>query len=322
MICIIALIVFGILGIFSAKYRIIAKEAFNCTFKKLTFRKCDTGLDTRLKGEITGKILKFSPRLGRMAYRYFEVFSWIFLILTLVTLFFMGLGLYNYIAYGNCNGPNSTAFCIYDPLGTNRPHNATQGETCSVPGLKVNKTLTPPPVGELGIGAYIRSVDAKVVIIEFGCYSCHYTKEVEPTVKRLLDHYGDKILYVYKDFPLSLTHATALPAAEAAHCALDQGKYWEYRDYLFANQQQQLKDDLIGYASQLQLNTTQFEECLNESKYKSTIEQNYNEGIESGITVTPTFFINNQTIVGAKDYKEFKKVIDKELGIKWWEFWK
>jgi len=322
MICILALIVFGILGIFSARYRVIAKEAFNCVFKKMTFRKCDTGLDTRLKGEITGKVLKFSPKLGRVVYKYFEVFSWIFLILTLVTLFFMGLGLYNYVAYGNCNGPNSTAFCIYDPLGTNKPHNVTTGSVCAIPGGVQNKTLTVPPVGDISNGAYIGNPQAKVVIIEFGCYSCHYTNEAEPTVKKLLNHYGDKVLYVYKDFPLSLTHATALPAAEAAHCALDQGKYWEYREYLFANQQQQLKEDLIGYAAQLQLNNTQFEQCLNDSKYKSTIEQNYNEGIESGITVTPTFFINNQTIVGAKDYREFKKVIDKELGIKWWEFWK
>jgi protein-disulfide isomerase len=52
------------------------------------------------------------------------------------------------------------------------------------------------------------------------------------------------------------------------------------------------------------------------------VQDNYNEGLESGITVTPTFFINNKTIVGAKDYKEFKKIINSELGIKWWMFWK
>jgi hypothetical protein len=317
------MIVFGILGIFSAKYRVIAKEAFHCVFKKVTFRKCDTGLDTRLKSEITGKLLKFNHRLGKTVYKYFEVFSWIFLILILITLFFVGKGIAFYIMYGNCNGPNSNQFCIFDPLGTNRPTNITEGSVCSVPGASsITKTLTPPPIGELDRGAYIGNPNATVVIIEFGCYSCHYTKQAEETIKKVIKNYDGKILYVYKDFPLSLTHENALKASEAAHCALDQNKYWEYREYLFANQQQQSDDDLILYAQDLKLNMEQFAQCYYGNKYQPIIEENYNEGIESGISVTPTFFINNETLVGAKDYKEFKKIINKELGIPWWEFWK
>ena len=148
MICIIALIVAGILGIFSAKYRAISKEAFECVFKKITFRKCDTRLDQRLKAEITGKFLRISPKLGRFMYRYFEVFSWTFLILTVVTLFFVGQGVYLYAVYGNCNGPNSNQFCIFDPLGTNKPQNITgqTGEICSIPGHQQNVTLTKPDI--------------------------------------------------------------------------------------------------------------------------------------------------------------------------------
>jgi protein-disulfide isomerase len=316
------MIVFGILGIFSAKYRIIAKEAFSCVFKKITFRKCDTGLDTRLKSQITGKFLKFSPRLGRTIYKYFEVFSWIFLILMLVSLFFVGRAVYFYAAYGNCNGPNSNQFCIFDPLGTNKPADSSSGSVCSIPGHTENKTLIAPPIGTLTNGMYAGDSNAKVVVIEFGCYSCHYTNLAEPTVKKIIKKYNNQILYVYKDFPLSLTHASALPAAEAAHCALDQGKYWEYRDYLFANQQNQLSEDLVGYAADLGLNTTEFKQCLDSKKYQSLVENNYNEGLNSGITVTPTFFINGKPVVGAKDYKEFKKIINKELGIPWWMFWK
>ncbi|HIH31284.1 TPA: thioredoxin domain-containing protein [Candidatus Woesearchaeota archaeon] len=321
MICVIALIVAGLLGIFSAKYRLIAKEAFNCVFKKLTLRKCDTGLDTRLKSEITAKFLKINPQLGRTIFRYFEVFSWILLILTLVTIFFVAQGVYFYAKYGNCNGPDSDQFCIFDPLGTNKPQNDTTPQICSIPGHGENKTLVAPPVDELISDSYKGSPDAKVVIIEFGCYSCHYTKLVEPTVKRLIDHYGDKILYVYRDFPLSLTHENALLASEASHCACDEGKYWEYREYLFANQPKQYYDDLISYAKDLGLDDKKFKECLDDEKYKDLVSENYQIGINSGITVTPTFFINNQTIIGAKDYKDFKKVIDKELGIKWWKFW-
>ena len=323
MICVIALIVFGILGILSAKYRLIAKEAFSCVFKKLTLRKCDTGLDTRLKSQITSKFMKFSPPAGRFLYRYFEWFSWILLILTLASIFFVGQGIYNYALYGNCNGPNSNAFCIFDPLGTNKPANVTgTGEVCHVPGQVQNKTLTAPSVGDLTHEAYKGNPAAKVIIIEFGCFSCHYTNIAESTVKKVIENYGDQILYVYKDFPLSLTHENALGAAEAAHCALDQGKYWEYRDYLFANQPKQFVDDLKNYAKELDLNTTEFDSCLDSGKYKTLVNNNYQQGLDSGITVTPTFFINNQTLVGAVDYSEFHKIINKELGIPWWEFWR
>ena len=325
MICVIALIVFGILGIFSAKYRVIAKEAFNCVFKKITLRKCDTGLDVRLKSEITGKFMRWNPKLGKFIYKYFEVFSWALLILTIVTLYFFGQGVYFYAIYGNCNGPNSNAFCIFDPLGTNTPQSQSEtsaGSVCSIPGHTQNKTLTAPSDINLRHGAFKGNISSNVVVVEFGCYSCHYTKQEESTVKKVIDHYGNNILYVYMDFPLSLTHENALKAAEAAHCALDQGKYWEYRDYLFANQQNQYPDELVSYAQQLELNTTQFKECLDNGTYYSVVEDAYNQGLNSGITVTPTFFINNESIVGAQDYSAFQKIINKDLGIQWWEFWK
>lgn len=321
MICVIALIVFGLLGIFSAKYRLIAKEAFNCVFKKITLRKCDTGLDTRLKSEITAKFLKINPALGRTIFRHFETFSWILLILTLVTLFFVAQGIYFYAIYGNCNGPNSDQFCIFDPLGTNKPSD-TGAEICAIPGHALNKTLVAPPIEELISDSYKGSPDAKVIIIEFGCYSCHYTKMVEPTVQKVIEHYGDKILFVYRDFPLTLTHENALLASEASHCACDEEKYWEYREYLFSNQPKQYYDDLLSYAREVGLDEKKFKECIDDEKYKELVNKNYQTGLDSGITVTPTFFINNQTLVGAKDFKDFKRAINKELGIKWWEFWK
>jgi protein-disulfide isomerase len=323
MICILALIVFGILGLFSAKYRVVAKEAFNCVFKKITLQKCDTGLDTRLKSQITGSMMRWWPAGGRTMYKYFQAFSWIFLILTLLTIYFMGQGIVFYLMYGNCNGPDSNQFCIFDPLGTNKPPSQSgEGSICAIPGHSQNKTLTAPQVGELTHGVYKGNLEASVVIIEFGCYSCHYTKKAEQTIKRIIGKYGDKVLYIYKDFPLSLTHPTANMAAQAAHCALEQDKYWEYRESLFGDQSRQLREDLISYADDLGLDIGEFEYCLESEKYLPLVEQNYNQGLESGITVTPTFFINGHPIVGAEEYSKFKEAIDKELGIQWWEFWK
>ena len=123
MICIIALVVFGILGIFSAAYRKLAAEAFDCVFRRVTFRPCHSGLDKRLKSQIVGSIMKRSPRAANFTYKYFEVFSWTFLILSVASLVGIGISVFNYVEYGNCNGPNSSAFCVInDVLGT---HNKT-----------------------------------------------------------------------------------------------------------------------------------------------------------------------------------------------------
>jgi len=114
MICILALIVFCVLAVFSASYRPLAKEAFECVFLRMTFRKCRTGLDTRVKSKIVGRIMNKSPGTAKLVYKNFEIFSWIMVILMIVSLAYSMYGLYNFAAYGNCNGPESTGFCIYD----------------------------------------------------------------------------------------------------------------------------------------------------------------------------------------------------------------
>ncbi|HLD10795.1 MAG TPA: hypothetical protein VJB89_01825 [Candidatus Nanoarchaeia archaeon] len=116
MICILALIVFGILGIFSVKYRIIAKEAFDCVFRRITFRKCTSGLDIRLKAQITGNLMKKAPNIATKVYKNFEIISWFFTIILIVSLIWSGIGLYNFVLYGNCNGEDSTEFCIFNGL--------------------------------------------------------------------------------------------------------------------------------------------------------------------------------------------------------------
>jgi hypothetical protein len=111
MICIIALIVFGILAIFSASYRPLAAEAFDCVFRRLTFRKCSTGLDKRLKAKISGKFMKNHPKTGKFLYKRFEIISWILIIILVLSIAQSGVSIYNWTAYGNCNGENSDESC-------------------------------------------------------------------------------------------------------------------------------------------------------------------------------------------------------------------
>ena len=128
MICLIALPVFLILGIFSVRYRNLAKEAFDCVFRRITFRKCHSKLDQRMKSRITGTLLKYHHGTAKFVFKNFELLSWIFTILMIVSLVYSAIGGYNYMKYGNCNGQGSTAFCIFQ--GINPIENATNITPC------------------------------------------------------------------------------------------------------------------------------------------------------------------------------------------------
>ena len=123
MICILALIVFSFLAIFSVSYRPVAKEAFDCVFRKVTLRKCRTNLDQRLKSQITGRLINRSPFLARFVYKRFEMISWIFVILLVSSLAYSAYGLYNYARYGHCDGVDASGFCVYDALDSESPVN-------------------------------------------------------------------------------------------------------------------------------------------------------------------------------------------------------
>lgn len=124
MICILALLVFSILAVFSASHRPLAAESFDCVFRKVTLRKCRTNLDQRLKSQITGRLINKSPFLARFVYKRFELLSWVFVILLISSMIYSGYGIYNYARYGHCDGVNTEGFCVYDALADSGPVNA------------------------------------------------------------------------------------------------------------------------------------------------------------------------------------------------------
>src|SRR3989344_3506481 len=105
-VCIIALVVFGILGIFSATHRAVAKEAFECVLRKATLRPCNTGLDSRLKMIVSLKVMKQHSGAGKFIHKHFEAISFVFMLLMLSSIAFSAIGIYNLWAFGNCNGEN------------------------------------------------------------------------------------------------------------------------------------------------------------------------------------------------------------------------
>ena len=110
--CFIALPVFAVLSIFSIKYRKLTKDAVSCIFRTATFRKCESGLDDKIRADITGTFLRFSPGLAKFFYKNYKIISWIILGLFIWATWVGGIGIYNFIKYGNCGGAQSVGVCV------------------------------------------------------------------------------------------------------------------------------------------------------------------------------------------------------------------
>jgi protein-disulfide isomerase len=159
------------------------------------------------------------------------------------------------------------------------------------------------------------SASAPVEIIEFSDFQCPFCQRADPTVQQVLSTYGDRIRFVYRHYPLP-NHPAARPAAEAAACANDQGKFWPYHDRLFASPSKLADADLKQHAAELGLNAPQFNSCVDSHKFKAQVDADVKAGEEAGVNGTPAFFINGRMISGAQPYDVFKKVIDEELELK------
>jgi protein-disulfide isomerase len=153
--------------------------------------------------------------------------------------------------------------------------------------------------------------DAPVVIVEFSDFQCPFCKRAQAVVDEVMKQYGDKLRLVYRDYPLPF-HPQATPAAEAAHCAGDQGKYWEYNDHLMSVEGTLQPDDLKKRATEIGLDMSAFQACMDGEKWDPVIKASAEEATALGVTGTPTFFINGRMIVGAQP-EQFKAIIDEEL---------
>src|SRR2546422_1286610 len=134
--------------------------------------------------------------------------------------------------------------------------------------------------------------DAPVTIVEFSDYQCPFCQRffatTLPELKREYIETG-KVRYVFRDFPLEM-HAQARKAAEAAHCAGEQGKYWEMHDVLFQNQRALEVENLKEYAGRLNVDSTGFYACLNDGRYSAEIQKDHDDGAAAGVGGTPGFF--------------------------------
>jgi len=145
MICIIALVVFGIMGIFSATHRQLAKEAFDCVFRMVTLRPCNSSFDQKMKGKIVGKLLTKSPKSAAFVHKHFSLLSWIMVAIFFISMIYSGIAIYNIGVHGTCT-PETPEQCIFTPdqtelecgdcgiVGCTQHSDDCNGEECSCSG--------------------------------------------------------------------------------------------------------------------------------------------------------------------------------------------
>jgi protein-disulfide isomerase len=177
----------------------------------------------------------------------------------------------------------------------------------------VTMALEPPRLDVAEAGRPAKGpAAAPVRIIEFSDFECPFCLRAFPIVGQVLSAYGDQVRLVYRHYPLP-NHPNARPAAEAADCAAEQGKFWEFHDRLFADQTRLGVGDLKQHASALGLNTAQFNDCVDTRKFAQQVDADIAAANAAGVSGTPAFFINGRPLSGAQPFEAFKKVIDEEL---------
>lgn len=310
MICIIAFIVFSITGLFSASHRNLAKEAFDCVFRRVTLRPCNTGFDQKMKGLILGKLMNRSLFLTKIVNRYFEVFSWSLVIITLVSFVLVVQSLYFFYMYGSCNGLNQTGFCVFDPTGQNNkltqigpqgvcPVVEPSSKTIQIETLDLTQF---PSINE----------NAKESVIFFGCFGCEYSRKAYPLIKRLQERNEVNVTYVH--FP-SKDKTDYIP--KVMHCAWkeDSTKFWSLNDALYTAPIEHLenKEEIDKLIIASDFNMTEIETCTGSSQTQAYINDLLKTYSETGIYGTPTVFIKDTVLVGPKPYAVYERILRR-----WW----
>lgn len=175
----------------------------------------------------------------------------------------------------------------------------------------------PPPLTDLKshiktTNPTLGAANAPVTIIAFIDFECPFCRSSQPIFDQVLEKYGPAVRVVYKALPLTSIHPNALAAANAAACAQDQGKFWEYYHLLFKNQALD-EAGLTSAAEALKLDQAKFTACTKAQRHQTEIEADVNEAIALGVRGTPTYFVNKTVIEGVADAARWDQVIISQL---------
>jgi protein-disulfide isomerase len=201
-------------------------------------------------------------------------------------------------------------------LGHLRQRRIAKAKTAYMQSLRAQADIRmqlAPPKAEVSLkDTPVRGpADAPVVVVEFADYECPYCQQIQPALDRLEADYKGKIAFAYKDVPLPM-HSKAQKAAEAAHCAGVQGKYWEYHDLILVSKKLDLPS-LRDQARELKLNGAEFDRCLDSGQKAGIVSAHVAEAQALGLQGTPSLFINGRFFSGLLSYEQMRSAVEEEL---------
>ena len=163
------------------------------------------------------------------------------------------------------------------------------------------------PVGQRD---HIQGLDtAPVTLVEYGDYECPYCGDAYPIIKQVQKKLGNKLRFIFRNFPITQIHPHAQHAAEAAEAAAAQNKFWEMHDYLYEHQQALDDNQLEKYASRLGLDITQFNHDMASHAYAQRVREDFLSGVRGGVNGTPTFYINGIRYNGSWNLETLLKTL-------------
>ena len=143
------------------------------------------------------------------------------------------------------------------------------------------------------------NVHAAIELVEYGDYQCPHCARAYPIIKRLQAQMGDRMKFIFRNFPLAEIHPQAFIAAVAAEASGKQQKFWEMHDIIFENRDQLEVEYLFAYAARIGLDLEQFKDDIQQDVFAAKVESDFESGVRSGVNGTPTFFINGKKYTGS-----------------------
>lgn len=261
---------------------------------------------------IKKKIKRLGLKVNKLIYRdkYFTIeksYVWLFVIVALACLMVFIFSVYMLSIMGNLYTPASSIFekaTVYAPPDFSKDPMITVG--------KLRLKLTEPVLKNTD--PYKGHLTAPIRIYEFSDFECKYCGQVQEALDKVLQEYEGLVVLIWKDFPVASLYENSLEASRAARCAQLQNKFWEFHDSLFDRGDKELGNDLyLEIADDLDLDMSQFKECLKSDIPDKLIDETLQEGDDLQVYGVPLFIINNQEIFGTADFEDFKRAIDIEL---------
>jgi protein-disulfide isomerase len=154
---------------------------------------------------------------------------------------------------------------------------------------------------------------APMVMVEYGDYQCSHCGHAHPIVQRVQRHFGKRLAFVFRNFPLNEIHPDAEVAAETAEFAAAHGRFWEMHDAIFENQQDLGLELLRELTEKLGLSVQALDRALSDGEYAPRVKEDFMGGVRSGVNGTPTFFLNGQRHDGSFEFDELVAAIETQL---------